>query len=145
MIFEKAVKLQVPLFASTHYWPKEDEPRLQALTDDVQAKALAYRQARQALTQAERTWASARQAVYEAQQALSEAQHEAAIITRCPELWQRRAQALAARDADPALQNFDRPGVRMRHKVAHEQALQSIQHQITAALREAAGVSSEGG
>jgi hypothetical protein len=128
------------------YWPAEDEGQLQALQDEVQAKARAYRETRQAAEQLTQSLAAARQAVYQASRALEAVQREAAIREHAPELWSRLQRALRARDRDPLVtgpDRYDSPGDSLRAKARHEQAMAHIEAEIAGVLQTAGVASGE--
>jgi hypothetical protein len=122
------------------YWPNEDAPAKQAVDAEVEAKAVAYRQARQRAAQAEQALAAARPAVYAARQALAEARREALVREQAPELWQRWQRALRARDRDPLVtgpERYDHPGDSVRARARHQQAVDAIEQEITGVLQTA--------
>ena len=119
------------------YWPAADEGHLQALQEEVRAQASAYRQARRAADQLTQRLAVARQQVYECRQALSQAQHEARVREQAPELWARLRRAIRARDTDPDLNNYREPGLSIRARARHQQAIEAIEREIAGVLQTA--------
>jgi hypothetical protein len=108
-----------------------------AIDEAVQGAAQAFRTARLAETQHRRALMAARHVAVQTEQALAQAQRDAMLIARAPALWRKRQAVLAAREADPVLRDFNRPGDRQRAKARHEQAMAHIEAEIAGVLQTA--------
>src|SRR5688572_14656383 len=81
------------------YWPAEDESVLQAITAEVDAKTVAYRNARQAHEQAVKELAQARARISACERAVTQARRDVYLQAHHPELV---AQLASLREDDPA-------------------------------------------